>query len=403
MALPFNRNTKTISVIYEDFTRGRLVVDSSYQRRSVWNIQDKVRLIETILLDLIIPEVFFWPAAIDAESGKTYEHIVDGQQRLNAIIEFISGRDDKDDVFILANKYLLNDDIMERCGNKSFAELGEEDKKRIWRYQISVVEIDASFKKADITQMFYRLNLTNYSLNAQEKRNSQESAFGDAAEALSTLDFWKECKVFSSVDAKRMRDIEYCCSIYILANEGVVDQTNSKIINTYYDDYEVEFDSDKTLFKKIDKAIDTISRLRDKTTQTFISKKAQMYTLFSLMFKLYDNQIAYTDELFERFKLFVSAYNCFRNEFNIEFRDGALQKLNEDINKYKLASSEGINKIGNRVIRLEIIYKICVEGDVSIKRNLKELEKIYKAQDEGDKIKFIAFDEEDFTDMSELE
>ena len=101
--------------------------------------------------------------------------------------------------------------------------------------------------------------------------------------------------------------------------------------------------------------------------------------------------------------MFVSAYNCFRNEFNIEFRDGALQKLNEDINKYKLASSEGINKIGNRVIRLEIIYKICVEGDVSIKRNLKELEKIYKAQDEGDKIKFIAFDEEDFTDMSELE
>jgi len=176
-----------------------------------------------------------------------------------------------------------------------------------------------------------------------------------------------------------------------------------RIMNELKDDYEVEFDSDKTLFKKIDKAIDTISRLRDKTTQTFISKKAQMYTLFSLMFKLYDNQIAYTDELFERFKLFVSAYNCFRNEFNIEFRDGALQKLNEDINKYKLASSEGINKIGNRVIRLEIIYKICVEGDVSIKRNLKELEKIYKAQDEGDKIKFIAFDEEDFTDMSELE
>ena len=58
--------------------------------------------------------------------------------------------------------------------------------------------------------------------------------------------------------------------------------------------------------------------------------------------------------------------------------------------KMERCANEGINKIGNRVIRLEIIYKICVEGDVSIKRNLKELEKIYKAQDEGDKIKFIA-------------
>lgn len=403
MALPFNRNTKTISVIYEDFTRGRLIVDSSYQRRSVWNIQDKVRLIETILLDLIIPEVFFWPAAIDAESGKTYEHIVDGQQRLNAIFEFISGRDDKGDVFVLANKHLLNREIEERCGNKSFADLGEEDKKRIWRYQISVVEIDASFKKADITEMFYRLNLTNYSLNAQEKRNSQESAFGDAAEALSTLDFWKECKVFSSADAKRMRDIEYCCSVYILANEGVVDQTNSKIINNYYDDYAEEFDKDKALAKKIDKAIDAIKKLRDKTTQTFISKKAQMYTLFSLMFKLFDNHMEYTHELFERFKLFVSAYNSFRNEFNIDFQNTALQKLNEDIKKYKLASSEGINKIGNRIIRLEIIYKICIAEEVSIKENLKELKKIYKAQDEEDNIRFIAFDEEDFTDINELE
>jgi uncharacterized protein with ParB-like and HNH nuclease domain len=36
-----------------------LVVDDSYQRRSVWGEKDKIRLIETILLNLVIPELFF--------------------------------------------------------------------------------------------------------------------------------------------------------------------------------------------------------------------------------------------------------------------------------------------------------------------------------------------------------
>lgn len=41
------------------FSSGSLIVDESYQRRSVWGEKDKIRLIETILLKLVIPEVFF--------------------------------------------------------------------------------------------------------------------------------------------------------------------------------------------------------------------------------------------------------------------------------------------------------------------------------------------------------
>lgn len=55
----FRRNTKTIQEINRDFTEGKLFADPSYQRRKVWNDQDKVRLIETILMELVMPEVFF--------------------------------------------------------------------------------------------------------------------------------------------------------------------------------------------------------------------------------------------------------------------------------------------------------------------------------------------------------
>ena len=284
-----------------------------------------------------------------------------------------------------------------------FSELSPEDKTMLWDYRVSIVEIEKTFAKSSIKEMFYRLNLTNYSLNSQEKLNSQESAFGEASEALSKLDFWELSRVFSASDARRMLDVRYCCSIYILANEGVVDQTGGKKINDYYLDYADEFDDDKVLYQKIESAMDIISELNDKSTQSFVSKKAQMYTLFCMSLKMLDDGIIMTPELIERFKAFVKAYNCFRNVYNINFSNDQLRKANEEISKYKLASSEGTNKLANRVIRLETIFRICVEGDHEVVSQMKDLENLYKSQAEHDRNDADVFDIEDKADIHEIE
>jgi len=396
MALLFRRNTKTIKEIYDAFQAEQLIVDPTYQRRKVWLPQDKIRLIETILLDLVIPEVFFWPATVAADTGETLTHIVDGQQRIASIVDFVSNQGG----FELSSKFLMDDGIKERCGDKSFVDLDNNDKEKIWIYDLSIVNIDKSFKINTIKQMFYRLNLTNYNLNTQEKLKSIESVFGDSSEALSKLDFWKESKVFSAADARRMLDVRYCCSIYILANEGIIDQTGNKKIDDYYRDYSDFFDVNNNLYLKIESAIDVIIKLRDKSTAGFISKKAQMYTLFCLVFKMFDNQKVYTVEVFERFKLFVKTYNRFRNDYDIEFPNDKLRKINEDIKRYKLASSEGINKINNRVIRLEVLYKTIIEFDDEIKNHLIELESIYLKQTDSNIITFEAFDDEDLSDSN---
>ncbi|MBP8785008.1 MAG: DUF262 domain-containing protein [Synergistaceae bacterium] len=401
MALLFRRNTKTVKEIYDDFRNGRLIVDSSYQRRKVWVEQDKVRLIETILMDLIIPEVFFWPAILDPETGETVTHIVDGQQRITSIVDFLSGGTEE---FRLTSKHLLDSTVRENCSDRSFVELETEHKNKIWSYDISIVNIDRSFTIENITGMFYRLNLTDYSLNPQEKRNSTESEFGEMSKALSTMDFWKNHKVFSSLDARRMGDVAYCCSIYILAAEGIIDQTNGKKINDYYDDFASSFDEDVVLTKKIENAMDIIDKLCDKTTFSFISKKAQMYTLFSFVFKLIDDNKEYKEDMFGKFKAFVFAYNLFRNEYDIDFPNDELRSINEGIKKYKLASSEGINKLGNRMIRFQTLYSFCVESPSSIKEQFSELAGLYQNQrQKGDALQYDALDREDMIDINEAE
>lgn len=367
MPYEFRRNTKTIEEINREFISGRLVVDTTYQRRKVWNDEDRIRLIETILLGLVMPEVFFWTANVNADTGETITHIVDGQQRINAIVDYINGD------FTLSEKSLLDTESPKKYGGKLFKELSNDDKTAIWQYPISIVDIDRACTKEQIKQMFNRLNLTNYNLNPQEKRNSKDSAFGDKCEALSTLDFWKKNKVFSSTDAKRMKDVEYCCSIYILANEGIIDQTNGKKINDYYDDYKDEFDSNNNLKNRVIKSMSIIEKLCDKTTTSFVSKKAQMYTLFCMSFQMIDQNIDLDNEIFIKFKLFVEAYNKFRNEFVLNYDDPLIADVFENIKKYKLASSEGINKVGNRVIRYEILYKICVVSEPNIKKILQSI------------------------------
>lgn len=399
MKYDFRRNIKDVHTIYQDFSEGKLYVDHSYQRRKVWNEEDKVRLIETMLLDLILPEVYFWSAERDPDTGIASTHIVDGQQRICTIVDFIDGYTDNKP-FVLKEKYLLSKEIRESCGNKSFKELATEYKNKIWEYPISVVEIDPVCTKEHIQTMFYRLNLTNYSLNPQERRHSINSSFGDKAAALSTMDFWNKVKVFSAVDAKRMRDVEFCCSIFILGNEGVVDQSNDKKINEYYDDFaegaELSFDKDNEIEEKIKSAMEIIEQLVDKQTLSFVSKKAQLYTLFCVVFSMINNNVSYTNEIFSRFKLFVETYNCFRNEWEISYSETSKSELLASIKRYKLASSEGINKYNNRMIRFKILYQFCVEGTETDVNNMNFIKgdfiKMAEEQDRNE------LDEEDFVE-----
>lgn len=352
----FSRNSIKIKDIYSKFNDEEWIIDKTYQRRKVWGIKDNIRLIETILLELVIPEIFIWDCDTDPTTGKTITHIVDGQQRINAIFDFIQEK------FKLQSKYLISTEIKNLYGDLTFSELPDDIKKRIWVYEISVVNLSSTFSRNEIKNMFYRLNLTDYSLNEQEKRNSMDSLFGQAAESLADWDFWTKHKVFSPRDIRRMGDVEYCSSILLLCREGIVDQTKQETLDQLYTDFVDEYpDRDKDL-KKIGNAVNYINFIITPEIESFSSKKVQMFTLFALAFDFIDNEILITDEMKKYFVQFVRTYNAFKNEYELHLSTKE-RKVFEMIKKYKLASSEGVNKISNRMIRFEVLKKILLNTE----------------------------------------
>lgn len=82
---------QTIKWIATEFNNGNLYVDDSFQRRYVWLKKHQIRLIETILMGYVIPEIYIWKVGTNPDTGDTKFSIVDGQQRIGAIVSFLNG------------------------------------------------------------------------------------------------------------------------------------------------------------------------------------------------------------------------------------------------------------------------------------------------------------------------
>ena len=92
-------------------------------------------------------------------------------------------------------------------------------------------------------------------------------------------------------------------------------------------------------------------RFYSESVRTFMRKRTQLYTIFCLIDYIERKNIQVTDEIISRFNHFVQLYTEFENS------SGLIQSDDDDnvIQQYKLASSEGVNKIRNRRIRFEIL------------------------------------------------
>jgi uncharacterized protein with ParB-like and HNH nuclease domain len=80
--------TKDIGLLYQLFANGQLTLAPEFQRNSVWPSAAKAYLIDTILNDRPIPLLFI-QRATSAQKGLPAYVIIDGQQRLRAIFEYI--------------------------------------------------------------------------------------------------------------------------------------------------------------------------------------------------------------------------------------------------------------------------------------------------------------------------
>jgi Protein of unknown function DUF262 len=145
--------SKDLIDMVNDIKGGRLILNPYFQRNLVWRDIHKRDFIETILLGYPFPQIFIARGDINVETMTSQSCVVDGQQRMNAIIEYVEGK-------------LL-------VGGRNYANLAQAEKEAFLTYQIPVIDLEIKATEPAVIDVFQRLNRTFYSLSSIEKMSTE--------------------------------------------------------------------------------------------------------------------------------------------------------------------------------------------------------------------------------------
>ncbi len=148
-----------------DITKGRIDLNTDFQRNFVWSDAQKSLLIESMLLKIPLPAFYF------AEDKKGRQQVIDGLQRLTVISQFLNNQfklKKLQYLHHLEGKY-FSPDPEKRI--KPEQALEEPYDSRIEGTQLNVNIIEASSPLRVKYDIFYRINTGGRPLNRQEIRN----------------------------------------------------------------------------------------------------------------------------------------------------------------------------------------------------------------------------------------
>ena len=147
-----------VSDFLEWHQKKALILNPDFQRGDVWSPAAKTFLIDTILRKLPIPKVSL-RTSVDVVSKKSLREVVDGQQRLRAILNFAE------------DKVALTKRASEYAGKK-YSTLTPEEQEGFLSYAIAVDQL-LNASTDDVLEVFARLNSYTVTLNPPEKRHGK--------------------------------------------------------------------------------------------------------------------------------------------------------------------------------------------------------------------------------------
>ncbi|WP_256009103.1 DUF262 domain-containing protein [Desertivirga xinjiangensis] len=191
----------TIDNIYKRLNENEIRLDGYFQRKSnLWNDDVKSRLIETIILNMPIPPLFF-----DVTNDDRWL-IVDGLQRISAIKSFYDNQ--------LA---LTKLDYIPSLEGKCYTDLGRTYQRKFEEKQLSYFAIYPGTPKSVRYKIFKNINVSALILNRQEIRHAinedEDSEFTSSRYILNLTDVINKYVIIPEKGAtgkERMADAELC-------------------------------------------------------------------------------------------------------------------------------------------------------------------------------------------------
>ncbi len=294
--------------------QGELDLNPWYQRRSVWNDSQKSYLINTLFERKPIPTLYI-RHTIDLEKEKSMKEVVDGQQRIRAILSYYNNE--------ISSLY------PETGKRLKFKDLNASQKQRFLMTPLPIGYLQGA-TDADVIDIFARINSVAKSLNAQEKRNAKFSGSFKQfciSESTKRLEFFRKYRIFSANDFARMNEVQFMADVIINLLDGLTTYSSKKL-DDYYKKYDEDFNESETISGILNQIFDFIIQIEPTAIIDTIFQRPPLF--FSLMIALGRDTGLYVTQKVERGLIEIDAH------YNIEDIN---EKSPNDIEFYNAVSA----------------------------------------------------------------
>ena len=322
---------KKISEIYQRIKAKTLIPQPEFQRKFVWNRAHKEKFIDTILNGYPFPEIYIAQEGVDLVTIQNQEVVVDGQQRLRTVVQYIDEPEDSKE---------FGKDV------KKYKDLTENEKRDFLNYEV-VFRALGDVKPKTTIEIFRRINLTQYSLRQVEIENAiyDGEFITTAKEILASINL-SGLPAFSDSEISRMADLYFILLLMsTIENEGYFNRDSQ--IEHYIINNNDSYENSDTVKSRLISTINKITSLQLEP-DTIWYRKSNLFTLIIELYKL-ESEID------------VNRYK----EKLIQFENNILANKNadkdeNDFSKYYSYMYAGTNSRQARVIRGELFNKYVI-------------------------------------------
>jgi hypothetical protein len=267
-----NFSRHTVADIRDWQKLGRLEIQPDFQRRAVWPDAAKIMLIDSILNKYPLPKIFIGAYIKD---GSTRRVVVDGQQRITAILEFLDG------------SFSLEKPYKGPFAGLYFQNLPEDFQTAFLSYNLDFNEFQ-NWSDEQIREVYNRVNKYSFSLTKQELRRADfPGDFLKLSEELSIHPFFETAKIFTPANRRRLADVEYTSELLAILASGIQDKKLS--LDRHYLDFQEWPDISlyRSKFEQIIAQVQIVfSEDKFPISRTRFHQKADFYSLFAALARI---------------------------------------------------------------------------------------------------------------------
>ena len=340
----YNPTAYTVNDFREWYEAKTLSLSPKFQRRSVWKDVAKSFLIDSVLRNKPLPKIFL-RQLIDKQTRITKREVIDGQQRLRTILDYIN------------DGFKVRPSHNETYGDLFFSQLPENVQTEILSYTFSV-DVLGDIDDSEVMDIFSRLNTYTTSLNKQELINAE--FFGYFKQLVYKISyrynkFWIDNKIFTEYQTMRMNEVELTADLIIAMIDGI---QNRKIAKEYYRRYDEHFPLCEKYEKIFDEIIETICLLfEDELVKTYFKKQALFYSLFLALYNLKYNLKGYSSINIKEFDTRLITKLKYLLEGAIAVIEKEPEKRNKEEHNFVTYISRATSDTESRRIRTEYLIK----------------------------------------------